>query len=143
MRIIVGYGNTLRGEDGFGVDVIDRLQKHELKNTRLIKEYQLTPELCLELLDGDEIIFIDAAYGKKPYTLASPVDDGQNNNLSHHISPKMLISMLNSLYGVSPKFKIYSMLTNQFDEIYDKRRYKMCIKEVVDHLLTRETDIPG
>ena len=42
MRVIIGYGNELRGEDAFGLDVIKELQKLSLKDTKLISVFQLT-----------------------------------------------------------------------------------------------------
>lgn len=133
MRIIVGYGNDLRGEDAFGVDVVNLLQKQKLKNTKLISAYQLTPEICLELLDADEIVFIDAAFSNENhYAIACDIMEQQNVNLSHHIYPKVVISLLNSVYNKFPKFLIYSMLTNEFDTILDVDKYNKSLKSVVD-----------
>ncbi|OHE19195.1 MAG: hypothetical protein A2525_01060, partial [Sulfurimonas sp. RIFOXYD12_FULL_36_11] len=110
MRVIVGYGNVLRGEDAFGVDVIKKLQKFYLKNTKLISAFQLTPEIVLELLEADEIIFIDAcSNAKNHYTLACSLSEQSRFNFSHHISPKTIIAMLESLYDKHPNFFIYSM----------------------------------
>lgn len=135
MRVIVGYGNDLRGEDAFGVDAINLLQKQKLKDTKLISEYQLTPELCLRLLDADEIIFIDAAFANKNhYAIACDIMEQQNVNLSHHISPKVIISLLNNIYNKFPRFYIYSMLTNEFDTVLDVDKYNKSLKSVVDFL---------
>lgn len=138
MQIIIGYGNDLRGEDAFGVDVISLLQKQTqekvLKDTKLLKEYQLTPEICLELLDATKIIFVDACYGKDHYALACDITETQNTNLSHHISPKVIIAMLNSVYGIYPEYEIYSMVTDEFDCIKNRSAYDFCVGEVVEVL---------
>ena len=134
-RIIVGYGNTLRGEDAFGVDVIKELEKVDLENTKLISTFQLTPELVLDLLDFDEIIFIDACYSPdNTYALACTVLKQNSTNLSHHISPDVVIAMLNNIYGKYPHFEIHSMLTNNFDEIIDKKIYKTTIEILITAL---------
>ncbi len=132
MRIIIGYGNTLRGEDAFGVDVINQLQKYTLKDTKLICVFQLTPELCLELLEAEEIIFIDASYSTSlHYTLSCSLDeDIKGTNLSHHISPKIIISMLRDLYGSIFTYEIYSMTTCSFEIIDNKKKYEKCLDEV-------------
>jgi len=141
MRVIIGYGNELRGEDAFGVDVIKELQKLLLKETKLISVFQLTPEIVLELLDTDEIIFIDSYYSQENhYALACSLTEQNGLNLSHHISPKTIIYMLNGLYNRDPKFYIYSMMTNSFDEIMDLKRYKKCGDVVVKHLLKLSLD---
>lgn len=138
MRIILGYGNDLRGEDAFGVDVIKLLKEHHLKDTILIDLYQLTPELCLELQDAKEIIFIDAGYSEKyQYSLACNLQGEGETNLSHHISPKVIISLLSNVYNKHPKYEIYSMLTNQFDMIEDNKEYKNCIEKTCEFLIKR------
>ncbi len=135
MRVIVGYGNELRGEDAFGVHVIKELQRFHLKNTKLISAFQLTPEITLKLLEANEIIFIDASNNEKDhYALACSLSRQSSFNLSHHISPNSIVGMLNSLYNKHPNFFIYSMLTNSFDNIRDENMYKMRIKQIAHHL---------
>jgi hydrogenase maturation protease len=138
LRVIIGYGNTLRGEDGFGVEVISLLQKQDLKDTKLISAYQLTPELCLDLLDASKIIFIDACYGKNHYAQACDITESQDTNLSHHISPKIIISMLKNLYDVDIEYEIYSMITDEFDCIKDRNSYEKCVREVVKALSAKD-----
>ncbi|MDP2894632.1 MAG: hypothetical protein Q8N78_09750 [Sulfurimonas sp.] len=135
MRAVVGYGNELRGEDAFGVDVIKELQKFHLKNTKLISALQLTPEMVLELLEADEIIFVDACYDEENhYALACSLSRQSGFNLSHHITPKSVIGMLKSLYEKHPNFFIYSMMTNSFDNIKNENIYKMKIEQIVHHI---------
>ena len=124
MRAIIGYGNELRGEDAFGLDVIKELQKASLKDTKLISAHQLTPELVLELLEAAEIVFVDTCYSKEAcHALACSLNPQNGLNLSHHISPKSIVKMLNTLYDRHPGFLIYSMISENFENISDKRRY--------------------
>ena len=132
MLIIVGFGNKLRGEDAFGVDVISQLQKYKLQNTKLISTFQLTPELSLELKDAKKIIFIDASYSpNNHYKLACALDNHNSNSLSHQIDIKTLIYMINTLFNKTLSYEVFSMLTNSFDVIKDKRSYKKSIKETI------------
>lgn len=123
MNIIIGYGNNLRGEDAFGLDVADYLQTLNLPNTKIIKTFQLTPELTLEIQDAKKIIFVDAALGSPHYAIACPLKV-DNNGFTHHVSPHMIISMLNTLYDSFPEYFVYSILTNAFDKIENKTIYK-------------------
>ena len=139
MRAVVGYGNELRGEDAFGVDVIKELQKFHLKNTKLISVLQLTPEIVLELLEADEIIFVDACYDEENhYALACSLSRQSGFNLSHHISPKSVIGMLKSLYDKHPNFFIYSMMTNSFDKVTKFKKYEECVDAIVKELLEND-----
>ncbi len=133
--MIVGFGNDLRGEDGFGVEVVKELQKSTLPNTKLISTFQLTPELALELKQFDEVIFIDAAYSDtKHYKLACNLENKNQNNLSHHISIKMILEILHTVYNHFPKYQVYSMLTNSFDTIKNKRDYHKKIERVTKYI---------
>ena len=139
MRIVIGFGNELRGEDAFGVDVLNKLQKYSkenaLKNTKLISTFQLTPELCLELLDASKIVFIDASYSTElKYTLSCSLQKTKNTNLSHHISPEIILSMLKNLYDLDIEYEIYSMTTCSFENISDKNKYGNCVEEVFNFI---------
>lgn len=136
MRVIIGYGNELRGEDAFGIDVIKELNNLSLENTKLISTFQLTPELCLELLEADELIFIDASYsGFHQYILACPIEISYNQSLSHFLTPHTLMTMLQAVYNHNPEYKIYSMLTDSFEKIWDNKKYQKCIRRIIQSLL--------
>jgi hydrogenase maturation protease len=135
MRIIVGYGNELRGEDAFGGDVIKELEKKSLQESKLISTFLLTPELLLELFEADEIIFIDAAYSEQnQYALASLLLTESESNLSYNLTPQSLMQMLKSLYDLTPKYLVYSLLTNSFERIGDQVLYKGAVLKVVQDL---------
>lgn len=145
MRIIIGYGNSLRGEDAFGVDVINQLQKNfndsykkdSFKDTKLISTFQLTPELCLELLDAKKLIFIDALYSKElKHTLACSIKQGTKaTNLSHHISPEIIVSILDKLYNRTFTYEIFSMTTCSFEENDNfNKHYLSCVEKVATFL---------
>ena len=126
----------MRGEDSFGIDVIKELKNYNLKDTKLISVFQLTPELVLEIVQYSEIIFIDSCYSlTNEYSLACSIIKQNNATLSHHISPKIIISFVNNLYNKYPNYEIYSMLTNSFDNIKDKKNYENSIKEVVSFIV--------
>lgn len=135
MRVIVGYGNELRGEDAFGVDVIEALQKQELPNTKLLSVMQLTPELTLELLEATHIVFVDAAFSQTDnYALACSREIQKDATLSHHISPQTILMFLATLYKKEPTYEIFSMLSANFDKIEDKCSYKRSLNAVVEYL---------
>lgn len=135
MRVIIGCGNELRGEDAFGVDVLKKLQKLDLPRTKLIFTHQLTPEIALDLLDASEVIFIDASYSvDERYALSCPILRQNALNISHHIEPKYLIEILKNLYNKNPDFSIYSMTSCSFDRIEDEEKYYLNINKIVSYL---------
>ena len=135
MKVIIGYGNSLRGEDGFGIEVIEKLRTFSDLQIKLITVYSLTPELSLELLDADEIIFIDACYdAEHSYVFACSLLR-QIPKFSHHMEPQLLISILKNLYDRDIDFSIYSMLTNNFDTIFDLSAYTKSIDDLAYYLV--------
>lgn len=111
--------------------------KKEIKSDKvtLLSKHQLLPELCLELLDSKQIIFIDASYDEKnEYILACKVKEEITNTLSHHISAHTIIYMMKNLFHKEFEYQIYSMFCNNFDEIKDKSKYKECVNDVVSFL---------
>jgi len=136
VRYIIGYGNTLRGEDGFGVEVAQKLADKALKDTKVIELFQLTPELSLELLDASEIIFVDAAYCNTPrYALACTLQREVEPLLSHHISAHTIVRMLQELYKKRVHYEVFSILTSNYEKIEDEELYKKRVEEVAEFLL--------
>ncbi len=134
-RLIVGYGNTLRAQDAFGVDVVNLLQSISFKNTDTLAAFQLTPEMALKLLPYSHIVFIDTAFDKdNTYALACSLENSVNVNLSHHLSAFHLMDIMNQLYGHFPSFEIFSMLGNNFEVIENKDAYHQALKQTVDFL---------
>jgi len=135
-QLIIGYGNTLRADDAFGSDAIALLEQKSLKNTTCESAFQLTPEMALSFLDYSHIIFIDTAFSlSNEYALACSLENSNALNLSHHISAFHLIDILNTLYDHYPTFEIFSMLGNNFEEIYDTAAYQKALETTVEFLI--------
>ncbi|MDR0746651.1 MAG: hydrogenase maturation protease [Helicobacteraceae bacterium] len=101
--LIIGYGNTLREDDGFGVYVARRLAK----KFKAIAVRQLTPELVEAMADFDLIIFIDANIENTPGTLAVPLAS-VNEPFNHSLSPRKIIALADLIYGKKTNFLIFS-----------------------------------
>lgn len=134
-RLILGFGNILRGEDGFGVDAITLLQKETLENTTLQSAFGLTPEMALDLLAYSHIVFIDTAFSPcHAYTLACSLENSKEVSLSHHISVFHLMDILNTLYQHYPSFEIFSMLGNNFEAVTNKTAYYQALEKTTQFL---------
>ena len=104
MRIlIIGYGNPLRSDDGFGWRAAERLS--ELirdPEIEVLALHQLTPELMDSLSRAEFAIFIDACEGPEPGLMAerqvAPQSSGQAS-FTHHVTPEALLGGARLLYG--------------------------------------------
>ena len=59
--LIIGYGNTLRRDDGVGPRVAEAVGKMNLPGVRTLICQQLSPEHADPVSQADIVIFVDAA----------------------------------------------------------------------------------
>ena len=103
--LVIGIGNTLRCDDGFGWHVADELGKPAFDNLRSLKVHQLVPELAEAISQVDLVVFVDAGVHGEPGTLTcEPVTISHPDlRFSHDVTPATLIQMAKTLYGHRPK----------------------------------------
>ena len=58
--LVIGYGNTLRSDDGAGQRVAEKIGQWELPGVGALAVHQLTPELAENIAQADAVIFVDA-----------------------------------------------------------------------------------
>lgn len=106
--LVAGVGNVFLGDDGFGVEVVNRLARRPLPdNVRVMDVGIRGLHLAYELLDGvDRLILVDAAQrGETPGTVSvlrvvaparptaiTPMD-------AHDMSPDTVLALVHSLGG--------------------------------------------
>jgi hydrogenase maturation protein HypF len=113
--ILIGYGNTLRGDDGAGQRVAATVAEWDLPNVRSIAVHQLLPELSESLAATQLAIFVDV--------YLADTDQGiqvhclhPNSHLSNHTrqvsnsrpavghtaDPRSLLALTQAVYGTTP-----------------------------------------
>ena len=98
--LVLGYGNTLRSDDGFGWRVAAEFSRMVPgADSRAIR--QLTPELAEAVSRADLVLFVDAAANGEPGQLCCrEVLAGEAvSALSHQMTPARLLWLARSLYG--------------------------------------------
>ncbi|MGB5595128.1 MAG: hydrogenase maturation protease [Crocosphaera sp.] len=104
--LIIGYGNTLRGDDGVGYKIAEIIDQWNLDNITSIAVHQLTPDLAEKISQVDTVIFIDAIYVTDINTAKidiKPISiNPQINNLGHHNNPEQLLSLTQAIYQNIP-----------------------------------------
>jgi hydrogenase maturation protease len=59
--LVVGYGNTLRRDDGVGVRAAELMAEDpRFAGIEVLTAYQLTPELALDIAAASLVVFVDA-----------------------------------------------------------------------------------
>lgn len=116
--LVLGFGNTLRRDDGAGavaarlLAVDPRLDRSEVE---VREAYQLLPEMALDLAEVTLVVFVDAdarglpgsieIHALDPATAARTDADarGQPGASSHHVGGGELVALAAALSGRAPE----------------------------------------
>jgi hydrogenase maturation protease len=117
--LIIGYGNPIRGDDGFGWHAAMRLQDliHD-KDIEILAVHQLTPELMEPITRARRVIFIDAAVGEDPGTMTVATletSSGPAPAFTHFATPAALLEGARSLYGAKPEALLITVVGLDFE----------------------------
>jgi hydrogenase maturation protease len=94
--LVIGYGNTLRGDDGAGPFVATQL------GAGAIACYQLTPELAEPISQARQVIFVDAHAGVPAGQIAIHPIQPRVSAALHRFDPETLLAWSERLYGRAP-----------------------------------------
>lgn len=104
--LILGYGNTLRGDDALGIHAAHAL--HDFYCTdggvRVLATSQLTFDLAEDVSQAHLIVFIDAAEAGLPGEIRSEkvLPAEEKVRFTHHWTPRTLLMLSKQLYGKAP-----------------------------------------
>jgi hydrogenase maturation protease len=113
--LIIGYGNTLRSDDGAGQRVAEAVAQwnwHDEESpggqsVKALAVQQLTPELAVEIAQAGTVIFVDAialAQEMPPEVQIQPIAAGTGSyHWGHSSDPQSLLDLTQALYGQAPQ----------------------------------------
>ena len=108
--LLIGYGNTMRRDDGVGPAVVSRLASalRDRPSCQFSVVRQLAPELAEELAGAQRVIFVDASVelppGKVSVRPIHPCAGGSVTcALAHYEAPEFLLALAQTLYGAAPQ----------------------------------------
>jgi hydrogenase maturation protease len=114
--LVIGYGNTLRGDDAAGIRAAELIAKR-LPEIECVCRHQLMPELVEQIAVSDIVLFLDADVNvaqPKARQIAPRVETDQPR--THFISPESLLSLSQQLYQQTPsKAYVVSIPASQFE----------------------------
>jgi len=116
MRLVIGIGNTLRGDDGVGVAVAQQLAAQHLPDLRVIACHQLTPELTALISQAEQVIFVDASTNLSAGDVkVIPLDlDSARALATHHWAPTALLMAAKVLYSAQPRSALVAIGAQHF-----------------------------
>jgi len=116
--LVIGYGNTLRGDDGAGYLAAELLQQcvHN-PDVEIIAEHQLLPELMEGISRAAHVIFIDATLSPRGTRFHRiPLRPAPAcSRFTHHATPESLLAGAQALYGHTPQATLYTIPARSFE----------------------------
>jgi hydrogenase maturation protease len=114
--LVIGYGNTLRSDDGVGPKVAAAVEQENLPGVRTLACHQLTPELAEPVSRADRVVFVDAAGdGSTGWQMRelSPAEGGQV--MAHATDPRMLLAIAREVFDRCPKAWLLTIPVANFE----------------------------
>jgi hydrogenase maturation protease len=102
--LVIGYGNTLRSDDGVGPKVADAVASLALPGVRALTCPLLTPELADPLSQARVAVFVDAAVDaprEVQLRKLAPADSSQI--MAHAAIPATLLALARDVFGHAPE----------------------------------------
>jgi hydrogenase maturation protease len=125
MNLLIGYGNTLRGDDGIGPVVARRLAARiDREDVAIMALHQLTPELVEPISRARAVVFVDACHAESPglvrcvpVSLPTDGDPGARAGgaFTHNVTPAALLAGAKMLYGAAPCAVLVTVSGGSFD----------------------------
>ena len=112
--LVIGYGNSLRGDDGIGPRVAQLAAADpRIAGAAVLAVHQLTPELALDISAARLVVLVDATTDVAPGAVVvhqvDPDGGADGGATSHHVGPGVLLALARDLYGTAPETHVVSV----------------------------------
>jgi hydrogenase maturation protease len=102
--LVIGYGNTLRGDDGVGQRVVEAVGHLCLPGVRTLICPLLTPELADPISRAGSVIFVDAAVDAPNEVLWRRLEPNETSQLmAHAANPRTMLALARDVFGRVPE----------------------------------------
>jgi len=101
--LVIGYGNTLRSDDGVGAKVAAAVAELALPGVVALVLHQLAPELAEPISGARTVIFVDAAVDASSEVQMRQLAPAEGAQLmAHAADPRSLLAFAQQLFGRCP-----------------------------------------
>jgi len=102
--LVIGYGNTLRGDDGVGPRVAEAVSSMGLPSVRVLVCQQLSPEHAEPISQADAVVFVDAAVDTPGEVQMRPLEPNKSSQLmAHAADPSTMLALARDVFGHAPR----------------------------------------
>lgn len=111
--LVIGYGNTLRRDDGVGWRAAEAVERWGLPGVRVLCRTELTPDLAEDMAGADLVLLIDARLDVSTSEIGHEslelVQSGTSLTMAHSTSPQFLLGLCRALYERVPTAELISI----------------------------------
>ena len=101
--LVIGYGNTLRSDDGVGAKVAAAIAELALPGVVALVLHQLTPEFAETISESRAVVFVDAAVDAATEVQVRRLEPAEGAHLmAHAADPRTLLALAKQLFGRCP-----------------------------------------
>jgi len=140
--VVIGYGNTLRSDDGIGQRVAQRVARLSRSKEILVMVRQvLTPDLAGDIVGFDRVVFIDASASELPGSIREQwltPPNTASSSMVHSLEPADLLGWCMKAYGNAPEAVLLTIGGYTF-EIGDT--LSPGIRQLMRRLVTRALEL--
>jgi len=102
--LIIGYGNTLRGDDGVGPRVAEAVAQLCLPGVKTLICPLLTPELADPISRAAKVIFVDAAVDASHEVQWLKLEPNETSQImAHAADPRTMLALARDVFGRVPE----------------------------------------
>jgi hydrogenase maturation protease len=102
--LVIGYGNTLRADDGVGPRVAEAVEALRLPGVRTLTCQQLSPEHAEPISRAEVVVFVDAAVDARAEVQWRPLVPTDSSQLmAHAADPRTMLALSRDVFGHAPK----------------------------------------
>lgn len=102
--LVIGYGNTLRSDDGVGPRVAEGIDSLHLPGVTTLTCQQLSPEHAEPISRAGTVVFVDAAVDAPREVQLRPLEPGDTTQLmAHAADPRTMLALARDVFGHAPR----------------------------------------
>jgi hydrogenase maturation protease len=102
--LVIGYGNTLRADDGVGPRVAEAVEALKLPGVRTLVCQQLSPEHAEPISHARVVVFVDAAVDAPKEAQLRPLEPNESSQLmAHAADPRTMLALARDVFGHAPR----------------------------------------
>jgi hydrogenase maturation protease len=102
--LVIGYGNTLRRDDGVGPKVAEAVAALNLPGVTALSCALLAPELADPIAQAERVVFVDAAVDAPREVRLRAVTPAESSQiLAHAAEPRTMLALARDVFGRAPE----------------------------------------